>query len=296
MTKITIEIDTSHDGVTSDPNRVKLAANKIGLLSTITLTQAMSDAFWSAVNQNKEEDLDLGYINSSITNGKNHLKNSKSCKVIATTGGMPAFTALNGANDISFVSLVGMVPTTAINSQCSGGISLESYKSSVRRSYLLGLGQNSDNIYLLTNSNSTDFHLAESNDWTGPANRILVSYGGGAGGNDATKLSWDWIGGGGNPAQIPGNATGVIISDDPFFQANQPYFMTQVTNWLAGDTVNRRIVFPNGNYSVPPQYANQTKILGCDLVSAYRLLGALASSVSLKPNAPPNFGFIKLAW
>lgn len=299
MTKITIEIDTgldkttTNDAITEARTRVKLAANKIGLLSTIPLPQSLSDAFWSAVNQNKEEEPSLGYKYSGVHNGKNDLKNIKNCKVIATAGGMPAFTAVNADNDIPFVSLVGMIPSS-INSQCSGGVSLESYKSTLRRTYLLGLGQLPANIYLLTNSNSTAFHQAETNDWTGPAGALLVSYGGGSGGNDATQLSWDWVGGGGNPALIPGTATAVIISDDPFFQANQPSFMTQVNNWLGGDTVNRRIVFPNGNYPVSAPYATQKIVLGCDLVAAYKLLGALASSVSLNPNV--NFGFIRLAW
>src|SRR6516165_6689780 len=102
MTKITIEIDTSLDGdTTGDPNRVKLAANKIGLLSTIDLTQSLSDAFWSAVSQSKEDyPHGLGYKASDISNGKKYLKNTKNCKVIAIAGGAPASTAINGDNDI----------------------------------------------------------------------------------------------------------------------------------------------------------------------------------------------------
>jgi hypothetical protein len=199
MTKVTIEIDTSLDQtITSDPitearSRVKLAANKIGLLSTIDLTQSLSDAFWSAVNQSKEDQPNLGYTNTGINNGKKYLKNTKNCKVIATAGGTPAFTAVNGDNDIPFVSLVGIVPS-AINSQCSGGVSLESYKSSLRRNYLVGLGQNATNIYLLTNNNSPAFHQYESNDWNS-AGTLLVSYVcDGAGNNNPAKFSWDWVG------------------------------------------------------------------------------------------------------
>jgi hypothetical protein len=305
MTKVTIEINTgldetiTSDAITEARSRAKLAANKIGLLSTIDLTQPLtqplSQAFWSAVNQTKEEQGNLGYKNNDLSNGKNHLKNSKNCRVIATAGGMPAFTGVNGDNDIPFVSLVGMVPA-AINGQCFGGVSLESYRSSYRRNYLVQQpGQNLANIYLLTNNNSPAFHQSETNDW-GNANpgTLLVSYvGDGTGTNDDTKFSWDWVGNGGNPAKIPNTATGVIISDDPFFQAKQQVWMPQVNAWLAGN-VNRRIVFPNGNYSPSGQYAGQMIVLGYNLVAAYRLLGALASSVSLNPNV--NFGFIKLAW
>jgi hypothetical protein len=300
MTKVTIEIDTgldetiTSDAITEARSRVKLAANKIGLLSTIDLTQQLSQAFWSAVNQTKEEKPNAGYKSNDIKNGKSDLKTNKSCKVIATAGGMPAFTALNSDNDIPFVSVVGMVPSS-INSQCAGGISLESYKSSLRRDYLVGLGHNPANIYLLTNNNSSVFHQAEINDWSS-GGTVLVSYvgGDGTGTNDDTKFSWDWVGGGGQPAIIPGNATGIVISDDPFFQTKQSSLMGRANTWL-GSGANRRVVFPNYNYSTLGQSnASQMIIRGCDLVAAYRLLGALASSASLNQNV--NFGFIRLAW
>jgi hypothetical protein len=303
MTKITIEIDTGLDGaIPSDPilearTRVKLAGNKIGLLSTIDLTP-FSSAFWSAVNQTPAEDRGkLGYKDSDIKDGKKYLKD-KNCKAIATAGGMPAFNAVNAANDTPFVSLVGMVPSS-ISGSCAGGVSLESYKSSIRQADLLSFGLLPANIYLLTNSNSTSFHQAESNDWTGPAGTLLVSYGGRNNINDATKLKWDWVGDGGANGPLipnnPGTPTGVIISDDPFFQDNQSSFMTQLNTWLSVDTANRWIIFPNTNYPVSgTPYASQKKVLGCDLVAAYTLLGALASSLSVSPNV--KFGFIRLAW
>jgi hypothetical protein len=296
MTKVTIEIDTgrdetvTRDEITEARSRVKLAANKIGLLSTIDLTQQLSGPFWSAVNQNKEEQASLGYKGSDIKTGKNHLKNIRNCKVIATAGGMPAFTAVNDDNDVPFVALTGMVPSST-NSQCQGGVSLESYRSNLRRQYLVDtFGQNPANIYLLTNNNSSTFHQSEINAWND--NTVLVSYvGDGAGNNDASRFSWDWVGGGGNPAIIPGAATGIVISDDPFFQEKQSSLIQQAATWLAAGA-NRRVVFPNTNYSTSGN--NKMIVRGCDLAAAYRLLGALASSVSLNQNV--NFGFIKLAW
>jgi hypothetical protein len=302
MTKIKIEIDTGLDGaIPSDPiaearTRVKLAGNKIGLLSTIDLTP-FSSAFWSAVNQTPEDKGKLGYKDSDIKDGKKYLKD-KNCKAIATAGGMPAFNAVNADNDTPFVSLVGMVPSS-ISGSCAGGVSLESYKSSIRQADLRSFGLLPANIYLLTNSNSTTFHQKESGDWTGPAGTLLVSYGGRNNVNDATKLPWDWVGDGvANGPLIPNNPgtpTGVIISDDPFFQDNQSSFMTQLNNWLSVDTANRWIIFPNTNYPVSgTPYASQKKVLGCDLVAAYTLLGALASSLSISQNV--KFGFIRLAW
>jgi hypothetical protein len=298
MTKITIEIDTTLDGVTtSEPiteakTRVQLAANKIGLLSTIDLTQSLSDAFWSAVNQSKEEQPKLGYKSSDISNGKKYLKNTKNCKVIATVGGTTAFTAVNGDNDTPFVSLMGFVPAS-INSQCGGGVSLESSPSLLRKYLVDNCGLNAPDIYLLTNNNSP-FYQYESTDWNNPGT-LLVSYiCDGAGTNDATKFPWDWVGNGAAyPAKIPVTATGVIISDDPFFQANQSSWMSYADNWLGGNAA-WRIIFPNKNYTPSGLHTNQMIVKGCDLVSAYRLLGALASSVSLNPNV--NFGFIRLAW
>jgi hypothetical protein len=297
MTKITIEIDTGLDGatrsdhpITEAKSRVMLTANKVGLLSTIGLTQPLSDAFWSAVGQGKEEKPDLGYKSGAISDGKKYLKDIKNCKVIATVGGTPAFTALNANNDSPFVTLMGMVPA-AINSQCSGGVSLES-KPSRLRDYLVNLGQNAANIYLLTNNNSPTFYQYESYDWNS-AGTLEVSYICNAGDNDPTRFSWDWVGYGANLKKIPDTATGVVISNDPFFQANQSLWMPYVSTWLGGDAA-RRIVFPNKNYSASGTYANQMIVMGCDLGAAYRLLGALACSVSLNPNV--NFGFIRLAW
>ena len=279
-----------------------MAAIKVGLLSTIPLSQSgaplpISDAFWSAVGQGSEEKGDLGYKDNGLKNGKDNLKNIKHCKAIATSGGMPAFNAINGANDIPFVSLVGLIPS-APNSQCQGGVSLESYKSSLRRQYLHDtFGYAADNIYVLTNKNSPTFHQRESADWNNPLTFIESYVGDGAGNNDAANFQWDFFGDGGtHPAQIPSTATptAVVISDDPFFQANRPSLIKQANTWLNGNN-NRRIVYPSIIYSdtVPPPRTGQSIVMGCDLVSAYRLLGALAASVSLNPNV--NFGFIRLA-
>jgi hypothetical protein len=297
MTKLRIEIDTA--SIDTESKSLVATANKVGLLSTIPLSSSsgsslpIADAFWSAVGQTKEEKGDQGYKAAGLLNGKNDLK-SKNCKAIAIAGGLPAFTAINGANDIPFVSLVGCIPI-AVNSQCSGGVSLESYKSSLRRQYLVNLGQNPANIYLLTNNNSPNFHQAESADWNSPGTLIVSYVGDGNGNNDASKIPWDWIGdGGSNPAKIPNTATAVVISDDPFFQANRPALVQQANNWLAGSG-NRRVVYPSTIYSstVPAPASGQSIFMGCDLVGAYRLLGALAASVSLNPNV--NFGFIRLA-
>jgi hypothetical protein len=304
MAKLTIEIDTASSDSESkslvvSEGKSLLTANKIGLLSTIPLSSSgsslpIADAFWSAVGQTKEEKDNLGYIAKGLLDGKTYLKDTKNCKAIATAGGLSAFTAINGANDIPFVSLVGWVPTS-VNNQCRGGVSLESYRSSLRRQYLIdhfpGV-QLAANIYLLTNNNSPYFHQAESTDWGNPGTLIESYVGDGSGNNDASKFSWDWSSVGGNPAKIPDTATAVVISDDPFFQANQQTLVSLANTWLTTNAT-RRVVFPSTNYSTTGQsHANQMIVMASDLVAAYRLLGALAASVSLNPNV--NFGFIKL--
>ena len=139
MAQVELKIDTELSDVSSESRsstaRVT-AADKVGLLSTISLSQDLIDAFEMEVGQPGSTDREIRvYKKSNIKDGKNTLK-TKGNKVIATVGGLIAVDLLADEVWCNYASLCvpGRVPTSLGN--CRGGVSLESYRSSSRRDYL----------------------------------------------------------------------------------------------------------------------------------------------------------------
>jgi hypothetical protein len=310
MTIVKIEID-------SDPGTVKggggvgpapLVADKVGLLASITPDQDLIGAFELGLGQPiSDKQAGKGYKKNDLIDGKNALKRNN-VKVFATVGGNVSLTALGNespANTPPFVSLVGSIPSPPLGN-CRGGVSLESYALDAQRKTFLkglagGMTYTDANIFLLTNSNS-QMHAAELAAWNmaGTAKESYV--GDGNGNNDASHFAWDFAGdGGGHPSQFPDAATtsAVIVSDDPFFQANREALITAANTWLDGNAT-RRIVYPSQIYqsvlrgdgtTLRPK-ATQSILIGPDLLRAYQLLGMLASILARQPDL--NFGFFSV--
>jgi hypothetical protein len=280
MTTVKLEVDTQQDDAKTISKKQAFLAEKVGLLSTIPLSDDLKDAFNSGLGVDPELELGAGYIKRNIKAKKNALK-IKQCKVLATCGGSVALYALNDEGSISvppFVSLVGSIPPQNELGQCKGGVSLESYGSNRERlKYLTDKGHNPNNIYLLTNKNS-QMHEKEKTAWNNDP-KLLVSYAGKDDGtNDATRLQWDFNGNGAQaPAKIPNGATALIISADPFFQAEQGVLVPLINNWLQTGA-GRHVVYPSGGFANSPLGGGgQSTILGPDLTKAYMLLGILAN-------------------
>jgi hypothetical protein len=302
MTIVKIEID-------SEPGTVKggggvhgaahLVAEKVGLLASITPAQDLIDAFELGLGQAiSDKEVGQGYKKNGLVDGKNKLK-GKSVKVFATVGGNVSLTAMIGQSPTStppFVSLVGSIPAV-LPTQCRGGVSLESYATNAqRKAYLKGLAGGTTytdaNIFLLTNPNS-GMHADEVAAWAN-ADTAKNSYVGLGGNNDATHFAWDFAGDGdGHPSQFPpaGTTSAVIVSDDPFFQANREALITAANTWLGLDAT-RRIVYPSQIYqsvllsngtTLRPK-ATQSILIGPDLLRAYELLGMLASVLARQPD------------
>jgi hypothetical protein len=313
--KIDIETEGSHS-VSLAKSEVSVRSVKVGFLSSLKPTAAnnyqnLIDAFEAGLGINNV-DKELGetdnYSKDLYKNKKTKLKQNKNCRLIATAGGTVVFEAIRSdppppVNPL-FVSLLGNIPaSTLVLNGCMGGISLESINTnSLRKTYLTGLGgggvYTNQNIYLLSNLNS-EMHGLEQLAW-GNNTTYKVSYSGTAGGinavvdpttnrnNFVADFSGD-PGGGGRPAQLPNDANpaAVIISDDPFFQANRAELINAANNWI-GTTTNRYVVYPSLMYAsatdssgntVRPK-ANRSATIGPDLITAYGLLGALTRYIA----------------
>lgn len=321
MTIVKIEIDSEKNcSIRSDSHGFfphLLSRAKIGFLSSIKPTnsngyQDLIDAFVAGVGT-PVNDKELGdgdnYEKDKYKDKRNKLKYTKNCEVIALAGGSVVFEAIRSdgaALNPVFVALVGNVTTLSMNG-CAGGISLESSTTNIkRRNYLTNLpaspyvvaGANA-NIYLLTNSNS-EMHLNAGNgnepgDWGNPGT-LIESYTSGANGaNDATLFSADFSGAPGKAQKVPepgaGQAAAVIVSDDPFFQANRAALIGAANAWLDRSTATnsaRYVVYPSTMYLSAQDSAgnpvtlrkDKSAIVGPDLKAAYLLLGALTGYIA----------------
>jgi hypothetical protein len=102
------------------------------------------------------------------------------------------------------------------------------------------------------------------------------------------------------PKKIPDTATAIIISDDPFFQANRATLIPLANNWLDDPQhPQRHIVYPSRIYesldlpAAQRPRSGKSSIVGPDYLSkAYLLLGVLAGA--LAKDRGLNFGFFTL--
>jgi hypothetical protein len=310
MTTVKIDLDTDSnirgDGRFAHSGALTAAPDKIGLLSSITLDPGLMTSFLAGASLDKTQ-IDYGEGNAnnydkSAIRAKRDAHQADNCKVIATVGGSVAFEALRMDSPIKnqrFVSLVGSVPTASISmgmNNCKGGVSLESYNNNLaRKAYLKNLDArfNDNNIFLYTNKNS-EMHAREKSSWNNNATFFESAVGDGAGTNDRGGFAPDFVGRAGGvplPPNIPAAALGLIISDDPFFRANNDELIKQANAWLVANP-NGFVVYPSqiyGSGTLSPT-SGKSALVGPDLNSAYFLLGVLAR-YCLENKDATYFGF-----
>jgi len=139
-------------------------------------------------------------------------------------------------------------------------------------------------------------HDDEKTNWASDGTFLESRVGDGTGTNDATKFGVDFSGDAMNPAIIPSTATAVIISDDPFFQANRAALISAANTWLDGgqryiiypSTIYAKAIAADGTTIVRPRKDKST-LLGPDLPKAFQLLGVLANR--LVSDRTLDFGF-----
>jgi hypothetical protein len=292
MAKIDIHIDTETSDTHGQSKTVQplVPAHKVGLLSTIPITDDQINAFLYGFGSNSHAKRDnLGYAPGDIRQGKKDLKKLDKCDVIAVTGGRAAFDAIKGENDNpTFVCLIGEIPDPADLGNCAGGISLNTWESNKDRfSYLTGLGYNPNQIGLYYNPNS-GVAAHEVQDWDNNINPQIAGvssakpFSGGTGMatpnpvNNPAGFAADFA-----PGGLFQNLTAVIISADPFFQANKDQLIQAVNDWLAVDPANRYVCYPLQDYQNPSgtrPRPNRSTCYGPDLGAAYNVLGFLAKS------------------
>jgi hypothetical protein len=287
--KVKIDIDTEssagHEINAGSSGASALAADKIGLVSSIDLDQDLLNAFLVGADL---DSVDFGkgaqanYDPDKIRLAKkNHVTGG--CKVIAVVGGLVAFKAIaDDTQNVRWLALVGNAPDPSSLGECRGGVSLDSYKIDLsRKDYLKArapAGTYTDaNIFLYTNKNST-MHSTEKSNWASDGTFFESAVGDGLGNNDATKFASDFTSG-----PLATTAVGLIVSDDPFFRSNRGELIKQVNGWLGGNS-SRYVVYPSQIYAGGVDLGGTTQaptskrstLYGPDLKSAYLLFGQLA--------------------
>lgn len=308
MAKFSVAIETDLIGpqYLSGEQRVTASTNQVGLLSSITLlnpdgsSTALLQQFDVGLNgapRGRPSDK-IGYVPGNIITAKDGIR--ASCQVIATVGGSVMLQALQAEPKQkmpSFVSLVGEVPPGGLAGSCKGGVSLESIAlNAARKNYLKSLGgaYTDATICLYANYNS-EMHADEVNAWGGGNPVYLSNVAQPNNVNNANNCTQDFNGGGVR-AQIPGNINALVISDDPFFQDNQPTLVPLIDTWLGGGAGIRRVVYPNQNWPLASivliNHAGKGFVIGPNLMQAYMILGAMAG-ILLKNNTT-TLNFVRL--
>jgi hypothetical protein len=301
MATIKFDIDTQvHD--TLDQPRLG-PRKKLGILSAIKL-----DSSWFSSELDSE--IEKGYGANTGTSGKaqsvskGNLKTKRAelldpdghnCKFLVTLGGMfvPTTLSYDSNTPVPYVSLVGSIPDI-VESNCCGGVSLESWKSNALRvRFLTGVkGVTRNNICLYREDGT---HSQEGPVTTGVPSDELDNWTNSpaSGGLGLTKVKTcsgnidnDLNGGGG----LPAGTTALVISASPHFLNNRNLLVTAVNAWLSATPHNttRYVVYPLQIYregTAPPlqnfsdaMTAKEGKniLFGPDLRKACRLLGYLA--------------------
>jgi hypothetical protein len=292
MAKIKLEVDTeTHQGSTQEA-RFLAAPNKIGVVSTITMTgTVLETAFRSGVNDSTVSikiSHNAGYKsnNTQALNGAITGFNG-SADLIVTAGGLVAYAAAVLTATKPFVSLFGAVPTNP-PSLYRGGVSLESFGSNKDRIALLGTKAfGMQEIGLFCNQNST-MNQDEIPDWNfqiGANNQVFTGGNDNNGNNNSGVYAADL-------AKIPPAIRALVISADPFFQDSKQQLIQACNAWIAtgaaaAPPIMRYICYPSlthANIGGTPPTPTKATLYGPDLVTAYSLLGQLAL-VALRTSA-----------
>jgi hypothetical protein len=283
MTKVKIDIDTEDGSRSHGPHDAFrfVAGTRIGVVSSISLPQALEKAFKGGV--------DDGHINVKIKDKVTYKKGNKqkliaeiikfnnTADLIVTVGGSVSYAAAVDAPATKpFLSLVGSVPTGAPDN-FKGGVSLQSYEANADRIALLveKTFQPSE-IGLFCNPNS-EMNGAEEADWKfqiGANNQIFHGGVNAQGENDASTYSGDF-------GSIPAAIKALVISADPFFQDTREQLITAANAW-GGYVCYPALEYANRSGTKPTH--TKATLFGPALTDAYSLLGQL-SVVVLKSGA-----------
>jgi hypothetical protein len=282
MAKIKIEIDTESFERDSHSKVVFAAQKKIRVISPITITEAMRDAFSGSVTVNS----DIKYIDKRgykrNDNGalKTHVSNNNSADLIVTAGGLAAYDAGDSKAVVNFISVVGAIPDSP-KDNFKGCVSLESYESNAARIKLLRdppLQFQLSDIGLFYNPNSyMDNEVGNWNSLVGNNNQVFAGGVDTQGNNDDTTYGTAF-------QNISGAIKALVISADPFFQDTKDNLIAAANTWVqaAPQGVTRYVCYPTQDYSnrrgTTPTPKKAT-LFGPDLATAYSLLGQIASIV-----------------
>jgi hypothetical protein len=280
MAKIKIEIDTeSYERESTRKVELLAGMKKVRVISPITITQAMLDAFTDGMNISsdlKHSDKH-GYKRGDNSKLKQAIKDNNSADLIATAGGLAAYDAARSDAVTNFVSVIGAI-TPPFSNSFKGCVSLESYASNTARIALLhnDFGFQIKEIGLFYNPNS--YMDKELDNWISLVGNKNQAF---PGGND--NLGGTYNADFGNIPVTGSNAIkALVISADPFFQDTKDDLIAAANTWVAG-AGGRYVCYPTQDYSnrtgthkPTPQKAT---LFGPDLATAYSLLGQLAAVV-----------------
>jgi hypothetical protein len=289
MAKIKLEIDTETTelGIT---RKVQVVTHpKIRVISAISISQLLQDAFTSGVSNNNADIKFFpgnGYKKNDIRKLKTVIHNNNSADLIVTAGGLAPYQAASSDATISFVCVTGAVPSNPTGNY-KGCTSLESANSNGGRiNILLGKNFALSEIGLFYNPNS--YMTSEVGDWNnlvGTNTQVFVGGNDSNGDNNSAAYATDFT-----AAKIPTTIKALVVSGDPFFQDTKELLIGAANAWIAAAPggVNRYVCYPTQDYSNTSgtrPTANHATLYGPDLATAYNLLGQVAA-VALT-GAPP---------
>ena len=273
-----------------------LADDMVGVITTTKLDADWKAAFKKGLKDSGFPDLKVEW--KGTLNGSYHKKRLQKdvrdfnkrgeCKLVVTVGGLVAYESANAILDANadkpFISLIGSNDPLEPTPRFWGGVSLESSaKNDARIIYLQGLGHAADKICLFQNLNS-EMRTKEVMNWNGHKH---VGHGGNNsnGENDNSDFSGDF-------ARLPGDATAVVISADPYFLHTKDELIAAANNAKNAAGAFLHVCYPlqdygNGNTTPTPGKAT---LYGPTLKEAYYKLGKKAgdaitaqASVGIEP-------------
>ena len=296
MTRIRIDIDTGssdRDSIaTSHSARMASTVQYIGVVSTIPMTGSLLTNFNDGIAAVGDSVAvkppirdNLGYKHQNTNNIDNWINRlSNTCDMIVTVGGVMAFESAAKYSQIPFMSVLGANPNTPYPAPCRGGVTLnnvKTYTDAVPKMMAQFQNLQKADIALFYNPNN-DFSddpngefLDYELEWKVDVNSNVVRNRLNAqGDNDPATFAQTF------QNDIPANINALVVSADPFFQANREPFIVAANAWLRG-AANRFICYPTFAYKntggTQPM-ANRSMIWGPDLDNAYYSVGQNAAN------------------
>lgn len=269
--------------------KVKLLAplpKGIGVVCSITYHGTLLEQWFTKAVQKADKGISIidylpdppSYDHEKLISAVQEFNDDPAVGLIVTIGGVVSAMAAVSSAMKPWIAVIGGIAGSFPNVSSSaadrnkfwGGVSLETFKQNdVRitalKKKMAGL-QDSD-ICLLYNPNS-DVSAQEKLLWTGAT---PIPMGVNEGENDANYFQSGFD-------NIPTNVKAVIISADPFFQDHMQVLIAAANSWASGDSTNRRICYPLGDYKNRGAKYNRT-FHGPSLQDAYTKLGTMAATL-----------------